>query len=54
MLVHKFGCLPVVASEEDDTLVGLITEADLVRYAAAVVAELDRAGHWGQQEPAHA
>ncbi len=50
MLTHKYGCLPVVASEEDDTLVGILTETDLLRYAAGVVQELDHAARWGQEE----
>ena len=40
MLGAKYGCLPVTL--EDGTLVGLVTEADLVRYAGALIAELDR------------
>ncbi|MHB8873060.1 MAG: CBS domain-containing protein [Myxococcaceae bacterium] len=40
MLKNKFGCLPVVAA--NGKLVGLITEADLVRFAAEVIAELDK------------
>jgi CBS domain-containing protein len=39
MLAHKFGCLPVV--EDDGTLVGIITEADFVRFAADVISDLD-------------
>ena len=39
MLSNKFGCLPVC--EEDGTLVGIITEADFVRFAADVVQDLD-------------
>jgi CBS domain-containing protein len=39
MLANKFGCLPVC--EEDGTLVGIITEADFVRFAADVVQDLD-------------
>jgi len=39
MLAHKFGCLPVC--EEDGTLVGIITEADFVRFAADMVQDLD-------------
>jgi CBS domain-containing protein len=39
MLAHKYGCLPVC--EEDGTLVGIITEADFVRFAADVVQDLD-------------
>lgn len=40
MLVAKYGCLPVTLP--DGTLVGLLTEADLVRYAGALISELDR------------
>lgn len=40
MLVAKYGCLPVTLP--DGTLVGLLTEADLVRYAGLLVTELDR------------
>jgi len=39
MLAHKFGCLPVC--EDDGTLVGIITEADFVRFAADMVQDLD-------------
>jgi CBS domain-containing protein len=39
MLDRKFGCLPVC--EEDGTLVGIITEADFVRFAADMVQDLD-------------
>lgn len=39
MLANKFGCLPVC--EEDGTLIGIITEADFVRFAADVVRDLD-------------
>jgi CBS domain-containing protein len=31
MLERKIGCLPVV---EHDTLVGLLTESDILRYVA--------------------
>ncbi len=40
MLQNKYGCLPVVS--ENGTLVGLITEADLVRYAQHLIGDLDR------------
>lgn len=40
MLDNKFGCLPVVG--EDGALVGLLTEADLVRYAQHLIGDLDR------------
>ncbi len=39
MLERKYGCLPVC--EDDGTLVGIITEADFVRFAADVVRDLD-------------
>jgi CBS domain-containing protein len=39
MLARKFGCLPVV--EADGRLVGIVTEADFVRFAADVVDDLD-------------
>ena len=39
MLERKFGCLPVV--EDDCRLVGIITEADFVRFAADVVQDFD-------------
>lgn len=39
MLANKFGCLPVC--EEDGTVVGIITEADFVRFAADMVQDLD-------------
>lgn len=50
MVGNKFGCLPVVKSRADATLVGLITEADLVRYAAEVVRVMDAEGRWGATE----
>jgi CBS domain-containing protein len=39
MLKHKFGCLPVC--DDDGKLVGIITEADFVRFAADMVQDLD-------------
>ncbi len=39
MLERKIGCLPVC--DEDGTLVGIVTEADFVRFAADVVRDLD-------------
>ncbi len=39
MLERKFGCLPVC--DEEGTLVGIVTEADFVRFAADVVRDLD-------------
>lgn len=40
MLRNKFGCLPVVTG--DGTLVGILTEADLVRYAQHLIEDKDR------------
>ena len=40
MLENKFGCLPVV--EGRDTLVGILTEADLLRFAEGALESLDR------------
>lgn len=40
MLEHKYGCLPVVG--EDGALVGILTEADLVRYAQQLIMDQDR------------
>ena len=40
MLAAKYGCLPVTL--EDGSLVGILTEADLVRYAGVLIEELDR------------
>lgn len=39
LLGNKYGCLPVVASGK---LIGIITEADLVRFADQRIEELDR------------
>jgi CBS domain-containing protein len=39
MLERKYGCLPVC--EDDGTLVGIVTEADFVRFAADVMRDLD-------------
>jgi CBS-domain-containing membrane protein len=39
MLERKFGCLPVC--DDEGTLVGIVTEADFVRFAADVVRDLD-------------
>jgi CBS domain-containing protein len=39
MLERKFGCLPVC--DGDGKLVGIVTEADFVRFAADVVQDLD-------------
>jgi CBS domain-containing protein len=40
MLDNKYGCLPVVGA--DGELVGIITEADMVRYAQHLIEDLDR------------
>ncbi len=40
MLDHKYGCLPVV--DEAGCLQGILTEADLVRYAQYLIGEQDR------------
>jgi len=39
MLDRKFGCLPVC--DDAGALVGIVTEADFVRFAADVVQDLD-------------
>ncbi|WP_242342490.1 CBS domain-containing protein [Anaeromyxobacter terrae] len=39
MLERKFGCLPVC--DDDGRLVGIVTEADFVRFAADVARDLD-------------
>ncbi len=39
MLERTYGCLPVC--DDDGTLVGIVTEADFVRFAADVVRDLD-------------
>jgi CBS domain-containing protein len=48
MLKNKFGCLPVVA--EDGTLLGILTEADLVRYAEKLIGDLDRLSEAAEYE----
>ncbi len=40
MLDNKFGCLPVVTG--DGTLIGILTEADMVRYAQHLIEDMDR------------
>jgi len=40
MLDNKFGCLPVVG--DNGNLLGILTEADLVRYARHLIGDLDR------------
>lgn len=48
MLENKFGCLPVV--DEEGTLLGIVTEADLVRYAQRLIADLDRMSEAAEYE----
>ncbi|MDY7228226.1 CBS domain-containing protein [Hyalangium rubrum] len=48
MLDNKFGCLPVVG--EEDALLGIVTEADLVRYAQQLIADLDRLSEAAEYE----
>lgn len=48
MLDNKFGCLPVIA--ETGKLVGILTEADLVRYAQQLIRELDRQSEAAEYE----
>ncbi len=48
MLDNKFGCLPVVG--EDGKLLGILTEADLVRYAQQLISELDRMSEAAEYE----
>ncbi len=50
MVENRWGCLPVVKSKTDHTLVGIVTEFDLVRYAREVVRTLDQEGRWGPTE----
>ena len=40
LLDRKIGCLPVV--DPEDRLLGILTESDLVRYAAAAIDASDR------------
>ena len=40
MLENKYGCLPVVGA--DGELVGIITEADMVRFAQHLIEDMDR------------
>lgn len=40
MLKHKFGCLPVV--DANGILQGILTEADMVRYAQHLIEDRDR------------
>ena len=39
MVRNKFGCLPVV--DADNRVVGILTESDLVKFAAEVIGDLD-------------
>jgi len=40
MRQHKYGCLPVV--DDEHVLVGILTEADLVRFAEQAIERQDR------------
>jgi CBS domain-containing protein len=40
LLEHKIGCLPVV--DAGHQVIGIITETDIVRFAADVIEDLDR------------
>ncbi len=40
LLENKFGCLPVVGA--DGALIGILTEADMVRYAQHLIEDMDR------------
>ena len=40
MLDNKYGCLPVVGAAGE--LVGIITEADVVRFAQHLIEDMDR------------
>jgi CBS domain-containing membrane protein len=42
MLARKFGCLPVVDPSDRQKVVGIVTEADAVRFAARIAAEAER------------
>jgi CBS domain-containing protein len=48
MLDNKFGCLPVVG--ESGNLVGILTEADLVRYAQELIGDMDRLSEAAEYE----
>jgi CBS domain-containing protein len=48
MLDNKFGCLPVVG--EAGNLLGILTEADLVRYAHELIGDLDRLSEAAEYE----
>jgi CBS domain-containing protein len=49
MLGNKFGCLPVTSA--DGTLLGIVTESDLLRVAAERAEELDRRDLSAEYEP---
>lgn len=40
MLENKYGCLPVVRANGE--LIGILTEADMVRYAQYLIEDMDR------------
>jgi CBS domain-containing protein len=48
MLDNKFGCLPVVG--DNGNLLGILTEADLVRYAQELIGDLDRLSEAAEYE----
>jgi CBS domain-containing protein len=48
MLDNKFGCLPVVG--DNGKLLGILTEADLVRYAQQLIGDLDRLSEAAEYE----
>ncbi|HVG63586.1 MAG TPA: CBS domain-containing protein [Hyalangium sp.] len=48
MLDNKFGCLPVVS--DNGNLLGILTEADLVRYAQLLIGDLDRLSEAAEYE----
>ena len=48
MLDNKFGCLPVVS--DNGALLGILTEADLVRYAQQLIGDLDRLSEAAEYE----
>lgn len=48
MLDNKFGCLPVVGAEGE--LQGIITEADIVRYAHHLIEDIDRRSEAAEYE----
>ncbi|MBF5045734.1 CBS domain-containing protein [Aggregicoccus sp. 17bor-14] len=48
MLKNKFGCLPVV--DAAGSLVGIVTESDLVRFCGELVVGLDRRSEAAEYE----